>query len=139
MQCSVLSCYDTISECDIFSRLMAPLCHGGGPCRDQHYVPPMYPPGRILHIAEHELVGTPAVHSVEVSTSGGGCCRRRSRTAQWASTIDFQEIIVSADMLSCHLPDRVQIALEDAMLDMTDTGHVVLEMPGRQGRAVASI
>ncbi|XP_021375697.1 sn1-specific diacylglycerol lipase beta-like isoform X2 [Mizuhopecten yessoensis] len=59
--------------------------------------PTMYPPGQVLHIVEVD--------------SDKSCCASPTYFAEWKTPEDFQEILVSPDMLTDHLPDNVWKAL----------------------------
>ncbi|XP_069123504.1 diacylglycerol lipase-beta-like isoform X2 [Argopecten irradians] len=59
--------------------------------------PTMYPPGHVLHILEVD--------------SEKSCCSSPTYFAEWKTPADFQEILVSPDMLTDHLPDNVWKAL----------------------------
>ncbi|XP_052059315.1 diacylglycerol lipase-beta-like [Mytilus californianus] len=61
--------------------------------------PPMYPPGQILHVLEVE--------------GGRACCGTSSFYAEWSRAEDFvKEIILSPDMVTDHIPDKLMTALE---------------------------
>ncbi|XP_033734525.1 sn1-specific diacylglycerol lipase beta-like isoform X2 [Pecten maximus] len=59
--------------------------------------PTMYPPGQVLHIMEVD--------------SDRSCFASPAYFAEWKTPADFQEILVSPDMLTDHLPDNVWKAL----------------------------
>ncbi|XP_060067139.1 diacylglycerol lipase-beta-like [Ylistrum balloti] len=59
--------------------------------------PTMFPPGQVLHITEVD--------------SDKSCFASPTYFAEWKMPADFQEILVSPDMLTDHLPDNVWKAL----------------------------
>ncbi|XP_029802709.1 sn1-specific diacylglycerol lipase beta isoform X2 [Suricata suricatta] len=66
--------------------------------------PPLYPPGRIIHLEEE---GT-----------GGRFCRAAARySARWAHGSQFSKILIGPKMLTDHMPDILMKALDSVVSD----------------------
>ena len=85
---------------------------------DQHFANPMYPPGRIVYLRRVGDKGNFCAEGLDCKLSRRKFCKkRRTFTAEWASTVDFQEIIIDADMVMDHFPDRVGDAIASLATD----------------------
>nr|KAF6348206.1 diacylglycerol lipase beta [Myotis myotis] len=61
--------------------------------------PPLYPPGRIIHLEEE-------------GPSGRCSCYTAQYTAKWAHESEFSEILIGGKMLTDHMPDVLIRALD---------------------------
>ncbi|XP_015420605.1 PREDICTED: sn1-specific diacylglycerol lipase beta isoform X2 [Myotis davidii] len=76
--------------------------------------PPLYPPGRIIHLEEE-------------GPSGRCSCYTAQYTAKWAHESEFSEILIGGKMLTDHMPDVLIRALDrvsnqDACISCPATG-----------------
>jgi hypothetical protein len=95
---------------------------------DMHFADPMYPPGRMVQIWRDDLIelqGRCRGCTLAPKSCGGCGCHKVRYAAEWASTVDFQEIVVSSDMLTSHFPDRVEEALDSVQLVAVDTDEAL--------------
>eukprot|EP01062_Namystynia_karyoxenos_P001848 TRINITY_DN10636_c0_g1_i1.p1 TRINITY_DN10636_c0_g1~~TRINITY_DN10636_c0_g1_i1.p1 ORF type:complete len:734 (+),score=139.36 TRINITY_DN10636_c0_g1_i1:82-2283(+) len=92
--------------------------------RKPELVVPMYPPSALLLLSK--------VCIAEL----GGCCGARKHVyyPQFIDTEELQEIISSPAMVLDHLPDREQVILRGAMVDMQDGVFDRLGGTGGSGR-----
>ncbi|XP_059752226.1 diacylglycerol lipase-beta isoform X1 [Balaenoptera ricei] len=67
--------------------------------------PPLYPPGRIIHLEE-------------VGTSGRFSCYPAARySVKWSHESEFSKILISPKMLTDHMPDILMRALDSVVSD----------------------
>ncbi|XP_004691708.1 PREDICTED: sn1-specific diacylglycerol lipase beta [Condylura cristata] len=67
--------------------------------------PPLYPPGRIIHLEEE-------------GTSGRFCsCSTAQYSAKWANESEFSKILIGPKMLTDHMPDILMKALDSVVSD----------------------
>ncbi|XP_054426191.1 diacylglycerol lipase-beta [Pteronotus mesoamericanus] len=66
--------------------------------------PPLYLPGRIIHLEEE-------------GTSGRCSCYTSQYTAKWASESEFSRILIGPKMLTDHMPDILMRALDTVVSD----------------------
>ncbi|XP_007186804.2 diacylglycerol lipase-beta isoform X2 [Balaenoptera acutorostrata] len=67
--------------------------------------PPLYPPGRIIHLEE-------------VGTSGRFSCYPAARySVKWSHESEFSKILIGPKMLTDHMPDILMRALDSAVSD----------------------
>uniref|UniRef100_A0A2K5QKS7 Diacylglycerol lipase-beta n=1 Tax=Cebus imitator TaxID=2715852 RepID=A0A2K5QKS7_CEBIM len=67
--------------------------------------PPLYPPGRIIHLQEE-------------GTSGRfGCCPAAQYSAKWSHEAEFSKILIGPKMLTDHMPDILMWALDSVVSD----------------------
>ncbi|XP_024432619.2 diacylglycerol lipase-beta [Desmodus rotundus] len=66
--------------------------------------PPLYPPGRIIHLEEE-------------GTSGRFSCYTSQYTAKWAPESEFSKILIGPKMLTDHMPDILMRALDSVVSD----------------------
>ncbi|XP_048223335.1 diacylglycerol lipase-beta isoform X2 [Perognathus longimembris pacificus] len=67
--------------------------------------PPLYPPGRIIHLEE------------EGSAGRFGCCSSAQYRARWAHESAFSKILIGPKMLTDHMPDILMKALASVVTD----------------------
>ncbi|KAM4820727.1 diacylglycerol lipase-beta [Thomomys bottae] len=67
--------------------------------------PPLYPPGRIIHLEE------------EGTTGRFGCCSTAQYRARWAHESTFGKILIGPKMLTDHMPDVLMKALAGVVAD----------------------
>jgi len=97
----------------------------------------------VAAVANHNKVHTSAsprffhaghiIYLRVTETSSGNCCypgRDSGFRAEWASTGDFQEIVVGQKMIFQHFPDRYRAALEGALTELDQA--LPTEAHGRQ-------
>ncbi|XP_039735824.1 diacylglycerol lipase-beta isoform X1 [Pteropus medius] len=66
--------------------------------------PPLYPPGRIIHLEEE-------------GTAGRFSCYTTQYTARWAHESEFSRILIGPKMLTDHMPDILMRALDSIVSD----------------------
>ncbi|XP_019493049.1 PREDICTED: sn1-specific diacylglycerol lipase beta isoform X4 [Hipposideros armiger] len=66
--------------------------------------PPLYPPGRIIHLEEE-------------GTSGRFSCYTAQYTAKWSHESEFNKILIGPKMLTDHMPDILMRALDSVVAD----------------------
>ncbi|XP_061064987.1 diacylglycerol lipase-beta isoform X2 [Eubalaena glacialis] len=67
--------------------------------------PPLYPPGRIIHLEE-------------VGTSGRcSCCPAARYSVKWSHESEFSKILIGPKMLTDHMPDILMRALDSVVSD----------------------
>lgn len=64
--------------------------------------PPLYPPGRIIHLEEE-------------GTSGRFSCYTAQYTAKWSHESEFNKILIGPKMLTDHMPDILMRALDSVV------------------------
>ncbi|XP_069889604.1 diacylglycerol lipase-beta [Dipodomys merriami] len=79
--------------------------------------PPLYPPGRIIHLEE------------EGATGRFGCCSAAQYRARWAHESAFGKILIGPKMLTDHMPDILMKALASVVADR----GVCLSCPSQGG------
>ncbi|XP_055148316.2 diacylglycerol lipase-beta isoform X3 [Symphalangus syndactylus] len=62
--------------------------------------PPLYPPGRIIHLQE------------EGASGRFGCCSAAHYSAKWSHEAEFSKILIGPKMLTDHMPDILMRALD---------------------------
>ncbi|XP_040845921.1 diacylglycerol lipase-beta isoform X2 [Ochotona curzoniae] len=67
--------------------------------------PPLYPPGRIIHLEE------------EGGSGRLGCCVAARYTARWSHEAEFSRILIGPKMLTDHMPDVLMRALDSVVAD----------------------
>ncbi|XP_023053516.2 sn1-specific diacylglycerol lipase beta isoform X2 [Piliocolobus tephrosceles] len=67
--------------------------------------PPLYPPGRIIHLQE------------EGASGRFGCCSAAQYSAKWSHEAEFSKILIGPKMLTDHMPDIVMRALDSLVSD----------------------
>ncbi|XP_031330200.1 sn1-specific diacylglycerol lipase alpha isoform X2 [Photinus pyralis] len=70
--------------------------------------PPMYPPGRVIHIVRHHPTKD------EKALSGNDPVYQ----AIWAENTDFDEVLISPVMIQDHMPDTLLTALNKVVINM---------------------
>lgn len=83
--------------------------------------PPLYPPGRIIHLEE------------ESGSGRFGCCSAARYRARWAHEAEFGKILIGPKMLTDHLPNIVNQALDRVVADRT----ACVSCPGQGGPPAA--
>lgn len=83
--------------------------------------PPLYPPGRIIHLEE------------ESGSGRFGCCSAARYRARWAHEAEFGKILIGPKMLTDHLPNIVNQALDRVVADRT----ACVSCPGQDGPPAA--
>ncbi|XP_037671177.1 diacylglycerol lipase-beta isoform X1 [Choloepus didactylus] len=66
--------------------------------------PPLYPPGRIIHLEEE-------------GASGRFCCSAAQYRAKWSHESEFSKILIGPKMLTDHMPDILMRALDSVVSD----------------------
>ncbi|XP_020029481.2 diacylglycerol lipase-beta isoform X1 [Castor canadensis] len=82
--------------------------------------PPLYPPGRIIHLEE------------EGATGRFGCCSAAQYRARWSHEAAFSKILIGPKMLTDHMPDILMKALASVVADRA----ACLSCPGQGGSGV---
>ncbi|XP_011912414.1 PREDICTED: sn1-specific diacylglycerol lipase beta isoform X2 [Cercocebus atys] len=67
--------------------------------------PPLYPPGRIIHLQE------------EGASGRFGCCSAAQYSAKWSHEAEFSKILIGPKMLTDHMPDILMRALDSLVSD----------------------
>nr|XP_055202499.1 diacylglycerol lipase-beta isoform X2 [Gorilla gorilla gorilla] len=67
--------------------------------------PPLYPPGRIIHLQE------------EGASGRFGCCSAAHYSAKWSHEAEFSKILIGPKMLTDHMPDILMRALDSVVSD----------------------
>ncbi|XP_058536279.1 diacylglycerol lipase-beta isoform X3 [Ochotona princeps] len=67
--------------------------------------PPLYPPGRLIHLEE------------EGGSGRLGCCAAARYTARWSHEAEFSRILIGPKMLTDHMPDILMRALDSVVAD----------------------
>ncbi|XP_012975863.1 diacylglycerol lipase-beta isoform X2 [Mesocricetus auratus] len=83
--------------------------------------PPLYPPGRIIHLEE------------ESGSGRFGCCSAARYRARWAHEAEFGKILIGPKMLTDHLPNILNQALDRVVADNT----ACVSCPGQGGSQAA--
>ncbi|XP_066129481.1 diacylglycerol lipase-beta [Saccopteryx bilineata] len=81
--------------------------------------PPLYPPGRIIHLEEE-------------GTSGRFSCYTAQYTAKWSHESEFSKILIGPKMLTDHMPDILMRALDSVVSDRA----VCISCPAPRGSNV---
>ncbi|XP_031289154.2 diacylglycerol lipase-beta isoform X1 [Camelus dromedarius] len=82
--------------------------------------PPLYPPGRIIHLEE------------EGSSGRFSCCPAAHYSAKWSHESEFSRILIGPKMLTDHMPDILMRALDRVVSDRA----ACLSCPARGGADV---
>ncbi|XP_007646918.1 diacylglycerol lipase-beta isoform X3 [Cricetulus griseus] len=83
--------------------------------------PTLYPPGRIIHLEE------------ESGSGRFGCCSAARYRARWAHEAEFGKILIGPKMLTDHLPNILNQALDKVVADRT----ACVSCPGQGGSHAA--
>uniref|UniRef100_A0A2K5EVY5 Diacylglycerol lipase-beta n=1 Tax=Aotus nancymaae TaxID=37293 RepID=A0A2K5EVY5_AOTNA len=67
--------------------------------------PPLYPPGRIIHLQE------------EGASGRFSCCSAAQYSAKWSHEAEFSKILIGPKMLTDHMPDILMRALDSVVSD----------------------
>uniref|UniRef100_A0A8C4L088 sn-1-specific diacylglycerol lipase n=1 Tax=Equus asinus TaxID=9793 RepID=A0A8C4L088_EQUAS len=80
-------------------------CSSDSPLESPTKYPPLYPPGRIIHLEEE-------------GTSGRFCCCSAAHyRAKWSHESEFSRILIGPKMLTDHMPDILMRALDSVVSD----------------------
>ncbi|XP_042636969.1 diacylglycerol lipase-beta [Orycteropus afer afer] len=79
-------------------------CSDESPLHSPSKYPPLYPPGRIIHLEEE-------------GPSGRFCCSASHYTAKWSHESEFSRILIGPKMLTDHMPDVLMRALDRVVSD----------------------
>ncbi|XP_052610335.1 diacylglycerol lipase-beta isoform X3 [Peromyscus californicus insignis] len=85
--------------------------------------PHLYPPGRIIHLEE------------EGGSGRFGCCSAAHYRARWAHEAEFGKILIGPKMLTDHLPNILNQALDRVVADRT----ACVSCPGQGGSHTAVV
>ncbi|XP_059105003.1 diacylglycerol lipase-beta isoform X2 [Peromyscus eremicus] len=85
--------------------------------------PHLYPPGRIIHLEE------------ESGSGRFGCCSAAHYRARWAHEAEFGKILIGPKMLTDHLPNILNQALDRVVADRT----ACVSCPGQGGSHTAVV
>nr|XP_051695028.1 diacylglycerol lipase-beta isoform X3 [Oryctolagus cuniculus] len=80
-------------------------CSSDSPLDSSPKYPPLYPPGRIIHLEE------------EGSAGRFGCCSATQYGVRWAHEAEFSRILIGPKMLTDHMPDVLMRALDSVVAD----------------------
>ncbi|XP_062946835.1 diacylglycerol lipase-beta isoform X1 [Cynocephalus volans] len=80
------------------------------PLDSPHKYPPLYPPGRIIHLEE------------EGSSGRFGYCSTAQYSAKWSHEAQFSKILIGPKMLTDHMPDILMRALDRVVSDRVAHG-----------------
>lgn len=80
-------------------------CSSDSPLDSSPKYPPLYPPGRIIHLEE------------EGSAGRFGCCSAAQYGVRWAHEAEFSRILIGPKMLTDHMPDVLMRALDSVVAD----------------------
>ncbi|XP_062035932.1 diacylglycerol lipase-beta isoform X1 [Lepus europaeus] len=80
-------------------------CSSDSPLDSSPKYPPLYPPGRIVHLQE------------EGSAGRLGCCSAAQYGVRWAHEAEFSKILIGPKMLTDHMPDVLMRALDSVVAD----------------------
>ncbi|XP_049760285.1 diacylglycerol lipase-beta [Elephas maximus indicus] len=80
-------------------------CSDDSPLHSPSKYPPLYPPGRIIHLEEEGPSGRLC------------CCSTAQYSARWSQESEFRRILIGPKMLTDHMPDILMRALDHVVSD----------------------
>ncbi|XP_064152086.1 diacylglycerol lipase-beta isoform X2 [Loxodonta africana] len=80
-------------------------CSDDSPLHSPSKYPPLYPPGRIIHLEEEGPSGRLC------------CCSAAQYSARWSQESEFRRILIGPKMLTDHMPDILMRALDHVVSD----------------------